>query len=109
MKRFLKIIVVFLAFATIIINADSVQVFSPSKAMRDVDGALLKAYDGGVTFYNGIYYWYGEYKNGRIETDEIACYSSTDLYNWKYRGSMIAGLSQGPLANYHSLERPHVL
>lgn len=80
-KFLLKIIVLGIAFTSISLFAQAKKSFTPGTPMRDVDGNLLKAYDGGVTFFNGTYYWYGEFKNGRIETDEIACYSSTDLYN----------------------------
>lgn len=66
----------------------------------DDNGGLIQAHGGGILYdeKSGLYYWYGEAR----ETSEVpehlqkyaswgwrigvACYSSSDLYNWKYEG-----------------------
>jgi hypothetical protein len=83
--------------------------FTPGQTIRDTDGKPIKAFAGGISYFNGMYYWYGEFKNGTFPTAEISCYTSTDLLNWKYRGSMVPGLHEGKLAPYLSVERPHVI
>ncbi len=99
----------FLFFLTSTIMNGQVKEFTPGKVIYDTDGNLIKAYDGGISYYNGLYHWYGEFKNGDIRTSEIPCYTSTDLLNWTYKGNMVPGINQGQLANYPILERPHVI
>jgi hypothetical protein len=83
--------------------------FTPGQVIHDTDGKPIKAFAGGISYFNGIYYWYGEFKNGDFPTAEVPCYTSTDLLNWKYQGNMVPGLHQGELAPFVSLERPHVI
>ena len=74
--------------------------FTPGQAIRDTDGNPIKAFAGGISYFKGIYYWYGEFKNGTFPTAEIPCYTSTDLLNWKYQGdigSRVASGKAGPL------------
>jgi hypothetical protein len=83
--------------------------FTPGQPIHDADGKPIKAYAGGISYFNGTYYWYGEFKNGELRTSELPCYSSTDLLNWKYRGNMVPSMREGELAAFTILERPHVI
>ena len=53
-------------------------------------------------YHDGTYYWYGEYKGEhtyrspgvdwdcyRTEAGGVSCYSSKDLYNWKFEGIVL--------------------
>jgi len=83
--------------------------FTPGQVIRDTDGNPIKAFAGGISYFNGTYYWYGEFKNGGLQTAEIPCYTSADLLNWKYRGNMVPSLHKGELAPFTITERPHVI
>ena len=76
---------------------DSTNVFRPGKVFRDTDGNPIKAMGGGFLYEKGAYFWFGEYKYdwGKVNSKEIACYKSTDLYNWKYCGNVLPGIKQG--------------
>ena len=83
--------------------------FTPGQTIHDTDGNPIKAFAGGISYFNGTYYWYGEFKNGGLQTAELPCYTSTDLLNWKYQGNMAPSLHQGELAPFTIIERPHVI
>jgi len=56
----------------------------------DTNGKVINAHGGGILFYNGVYYWYGEYKGDstyrlewvktwecwRADAGGVSCYSS---------------------------------
>ena len=68
---------------------------SPGESWPDNKGNHINAHGGGVIFFNGVYYWHGEYKiPGRAEKDTagggIACYTSTDLVNWNNAGVVLS-------------------
>jgi hypothetical protein len=92
----------------------------------------INAHGGSITFYDGIYYWYGEHKIedfsqikcsyldevprqnyiGGLAAAGIHCYSSTDLYNWKDEGIVLSvnfNDETDPLAYGGVFERPKVL
>jgi len=54
----------------------------------DSDGVHINAHGGGILFYDGVFYWFGEHKAERTSSAlvGITCYSSTDLQNWKNCG-----------------------
>ena len=50
----------------------------------DLDG------DGDITEGKAAYLWFGEDKtNNTRPVDGVRCYSSTDLYNWTDRGTIL--------------------
>jgi len=60
--------------------------FYPGEIWNDDNHEHINAHGGGILFHDGKYYWFGEHKS---ETSNAAyvgvtCYSSTDLYNWKF-------------------------
>ena len=87
-----------------------------------MDGKPILAQDGGISLFNGKFYWYGcNYSgnpSGRYGTDAFDnklnngtnVYSSVDMVNWKYEG--IALESPEKLKNIKgkgSIHRPHVI
>jgi hypothetical protein len=81
--------------------------FRPGELWFDTDGNLINAHGGGVLFHDGLYYWYGEYRRGaespRTEraTPGVSCYSSPDLYNWKFEGIVLETVDEPG----HDIER----
>jgi hypothetical protein len=87
----------------------------------DSQSNLINAHDGGIIFFDGIYYWYGmvlrslglgrEGANGAATTTGVVLYSSKDLYNWTYEKVILpcsAELSD-PLLGPMRFERPKIL
>lgn len=99
--------------------------FVPGAVWPDTDGRHINAHGGGIMYHDGTYYWYGEYKGDytyrspgvgwecyRADTKGVSCYSSKDLYNWKFEGAVL----EPDLVNTHSdihptmvVERPKVI
>jgi len=92
----------------------------------DTSGRPINAHGGGILFYQGIYYWYGENKEGlswmpkcnhswdgyRVDVTGIRCYSSKDLFNWKDEGLVLRAITNDPGSDLHPskvCERPKVL
>lgn len=70
-----------LLFATASARAE----FRPGDVWRDLDGNPIQAHGGGVIVRSNVFYWYGEDRTpgGR---GAVACYSSTNLSDWKREG-----------------------
>jgi len=98
--------------------------FHPGEIWRDTDGKPIQAHGGGILYDNGLYYWFGENKDGENYLDEskgflhrvdvigISCYSSTDLLNWKNEGLVLSAEKNNPQSDLHPskvLERPKVI
>lgn len=92
----------------------------------DTEGNPINAHGGGILYHEGTYYWYGEYKGDstywnpkvpewecyRTEAGGVSCYSSTDLYNWKFEGMALASEKTDESSELHYsnvLERPKVI
>ncbi len=89
--------------------------FQPGKIWLDTDGNPIQAHGGGILYDQGIYYWFGENKDGetkldpnispwhRVDVIGVSCYSSKDLLNWNYEGLVL------PANPHRSRERftPH--
>lgn len=89
------------------------RVFYPGQEWLDDQGKHISAHGGGILFYEGIYYWYGEDNTaGYLNTVGVSCYSSTNLYNWKNEGTVLKQENmpeelQGK--NEGRIERPKVI
>lgn len=100
--------------------------FSPGELWRSTDGAVINAHGGGVLFHEGVYYWYGEFKQGktylpdcnkswggtRVDVIGVSCYSSTNLYEWQNEGIVLPAVTNDPnhdLNPSKALERPKVI
>lgn len=92
---------------------------------KDSDGNPINAHGGGILHHEGVYYWYGEYKQGktilpkwatwecyRTDVTGVSCYSSKDLINWKFEGIALPAVKNDSIHDLHSskvLERPKVV
>ena len=100
--------------------------FEPGEIWTDTRGDPINAHGGGILYHDDVYYWYGEIKEGktwmpeanrswngtRVDVTGISCYSSRDLYNWKYEGNVLPAVKNDPNHDLHTskvLERPKVL
>lgn len=90
--------------------------FLPGELWKDNNGIHINAHGGGVIFYDGKYYWFGEHKtegqNGNYANVGVHCYSSKDLYNWTDEGIALSVASDGsgsPIEKGCILERPKVI
>jgi hypothetical protein len=100
--------------------------FRPGDVWRDTEGQPINAHGGGVLLHAGVYYWYGELKEGRtylpkvnqkwggtrVIAGGVSCYSSTNLYEWKNEGLALPSNARDPdhdLACENVLERPKVI
>ena len=94
--------------------------FKPGERWHDTEGNLIQAHGGGILFHEGVYYWFGENKNGittsppNIRTDVIgvSCYSSRDLEHWKFEALALEAVLDDPNHDLHPckvLERPKVI
>ena len=88
-------------------NNETNKYIYPGSIFLDIQNKPINAHGGGFLFYNNTYYWYGEIKIGetylpkvneewggtRVDLTGIACYSSTDLLNWKYNGNVLPAVT----------------
>ena len=58
---------------------------------------------------NGTFYLIGEDKTGGSAFQNVNCYASTDLVQWKYVGALLSRTSSGDLGPNRIVERPKVL
>ena len=80
--------------------------FAPTNGWFDNSGHLIEGHNGGVSFLNGKYYWYGENFNASGTETEllgVQAYSSPDLLNWNNEGMV---LSTG---GTYKIRRPRVI
>ena len=89
--------------------------FRPGEVWLDNNGVHINAHGGGVLFYDGVYYWFGEHKlageTGNLAQVGVHVYSSRDLYNWRDEGTALA-VSNEPNSEITRgciLERPKVI
>src|SRR6266446_7209141 len=100
--------------------------FVPGEVWRDASGDPINAHGGGILYYEGVYYWYGEYKAGRtvapvfnkswggtrVDVTGVSCYSSTNLYEWRKEGIVLPAVPDDPSHDLHPnkvVERPKVI
>lgn len=93
--------------------------------LLDIDGKPVNAHGAGVLFYKGVYYLFGEVKNGktwlvpgqswedyRVPAGGISCYSSKDLKHWKNHGVVLkptVNVKDSDLDTGRVIERPKVI
>lgn len=88
---------------------------------KDSNHRPILAHDGGISLFNGVYYWYGcDYSGnptGKYGSDAYihkvnngtTVYSSTDLMNWKYEGFALPAPDKMGITIKGSIHRPHVI
>lgn len=103
--------------AAIIISASNAQntAIKPGKPWPDTSGSHINAHGGGILYHNQTYYWFGEHKgagaSGNTALTGVSCYTSTNLYNWEYKG-IVMKVEDDPNSEITKgcvLERPKVV
>ncbi len=114
------------AFSAIAATVSEPFTIRPGAVWADTSGKSINAHGGGILHHGGIYYWYGEIKQGKTYTPEcnkswggtrvdvvgVSCYSSKDLVHWENRGIALAAVPGDPAHDLHPLkvvERPKVV
>ncbi|HEY9197325.1 MAG TPA: glycoside hydrolase family 43 protein [Mucilaginibacter sp.] len=93
--------------------------------IKDTDGKPINAHGAGVLYFKGVYYVFGEIKQGktwlvpnqqwedyRVPAGGVSCYSSVDLIHWKNRGVVLSPTTNDPehdLDTGRVIERPKVI
>src|SRR6266496_5989914 len=62
--------------------------FRPAEIWLDTEDKPIQAHGGGLLAHEGRYYWYGEDRTPGAR-NAVACYSSTNLYDWKREGVVL--------------------
>lgn len=89
--------------------------FVPGAIWPDNNGKHINAHGGGILFFNGKYYWFGEFKiegpAGNSAQVGVSCYSSADLYNWKDEGIAmpVSSDTTSEIVKGCVIERPKVI
>ncbi|MGH7952006.1 MAG: glycoside hydrolase family 43 protein [Limisphaerales bacterium] len=83
--------------------------FRPGAVWNDTDGNPIQAHGGGILVRGNIYYWYGEDRTPGLR-GAVACYSSTNLYDWKREGVALSRDALPPVNGRGTfVERPKVI
>ncbi len=89
--------------------------FKPGQIWPDNSGVHINAHGGGILYYDGIYYWFGEHKvegrRGNQARVGVHCYSSENLYDWKDEGIAlkVSEDADSPITIGCVIERPKVI
>jgi len=109
-------LLILLLCAAQLVQAQSNSSFKPGEIWPDTDGQHINAHGGGIIYYNGRYYWFGEHKvagaGGNRAMVGVSCYSSDDLYNWKNEGIALPVAADGSGSDIEKgsvIERPKVI
>ena len=88
--------------------------FYPQRVWNDTEGNPINAHGGGVLYYDGVYYWFGEHKADTTCSAMVGvtCYASKNLTEWENKGVALAvdaDDSESDIAMGCILERPKVV
>jgi alpha-glucosidase len=87
--------------------------FVPGSIWQDDRGEHINAHGGGILYHANRYYWFGEYKSADSNNAYVGvtCYSSADLYNWKYESVAlsVSADSTSEITAGCIIERPKVI
>ncbi len=98
----------------------------PGDIWYDTDQHPINAHGGGILYYGGTYYWFGEYKKGetwklkkiqnwecfRCDAGGVSCYSSKNLTDWKFEGIALKPETRDSSSDLYIgkvIERPKVI
>jgi len=99
-----------LALVTAIPSIAAADLIKPGDRWLDDRGQQIQAHGGGITFWKGVYYWFGEDRSQTNDPEKryVACYSSRDLVHWTFRNQVVALSDPEHLGTPWVLERPKV-
>ena len=89
-----------------------IQKFIPGVSWYDTDNKIINAHGGGFLYDDSseTYYWYGEARPpSGFYSIGVSCYSSKNLYNWKFEGIVLSDSSTNSTGKTPVLERPKVI
>lgn len=103
----MKLALMFLCFFSFsfsfLVSAESFNIYGNEKL--DVSRNDINAHGGGVIYSKGVYYWYGEYRDGAL-TQKVSLYKSTNMKDWSYCGIILDVSKKHPDFN---IERPKII
>ena len=126
LRPFVTTFVLFASFTSVQAAPVAASTIRPGDVWNDSTGKPINAHSGGILFHEGVYYWYGEIKEGRtyapacnvawggtrVVAGGVSCYSSTNLTDWKYLGVVLNSVAEDPNHDLHCdkvIERPKVI
>ncbi len=85
-------------------------IIKPGDVWVDNRGQQIQAHGGGITYWKGVYYWFGEDRSQTNDPEKryVACYASRDLVHWKFRRQVLVLSDPEHLGPRWVLERPKV-
>jgi hypothetical protein len=115
MKKVILVISIILSGLSARSQDQKNMLIKPGDVWPDTEGKHINAHGGGIISYKGTYYWFGESRLPRGETDRtkygVGCYSSKDLVTWKNEGLALRVINDTAslLQPGCVIERPKVL
>ncbi len=113
MFSFLKLSLLIVLSLLSLVSFAQLKQFTPGELWPDNKGVHINAHGGGLLYFQGKYYWYGEFKSENTSSAlvGITCYSSTDLLNWTNEGVVlpVSNDEQSDIAKGCIMERPKVV
>lgn len=90
--------------------ASALQFIAPGLPWLDDRGRPIQAHGGAVIKHGGVWFWVGEDRSKENDPSLrcVACYSSTDLVNWKFRNQILRLPDPENFGPEWVLERPKV-
>lgn len=117
MSRAKKLVILLMLLgitATFTCIAETGALIKPGEIWPDNNGVHINAHGGGMLFFEGSYYWFGEFKSDRSNSAlvGVTCYSSNNLTNWKNEGIALSVEKDNPASDITRgciIERPKVV
>ncbi len=110
-----KLLLFCLVLTCTALHAQRVTSFKPGQPWPDKSGEHINAHGGGILYHDKTYYWFGEHKGPGAEGNQafsgVSCYSSRDLYNWRFESVAlkVEKDTASEIAEGCILERPKVV
>lgn len=99
-----------LSFLSLSAQQQSMNAIYSGIAWYDNNWNMVSAHGAGITVENNIFYLFGEFKSDTSNAFAgFSCYSSSDLYNWKFENIALSVQDSGRLGTNRVGERPKVL